>query len=501
MTPRPASIRMAAAGLLLLQVVWIFAVPPFRGSDEFDHAYRAAAVADGQWIPRPEAATRGTGAWLDVPVDVVEAAQAECTRLTYTGPEDCVGRTLDDQTVRIASGAGRYHPLFYEIIGAPASLFQSTASLYVARIVSALMSWGLFVLALVATRTWASTRWPFVALTIAATPVLLYSTTLSAPNGLEMTSALALWSALVGLAAARTARYDSRLLLVTAVSGALLVTLRSFGPVWAGLALLTALFTVPVGHARVRQVLRHSGGWFALSAVLAATAASVVWIRMMGSLKVGVDDSAQQIDAVTRLEVVTGQLPLWLFQSIAAFPLRDEHTHTSVYVCYLVLAGTLIVLGLRRGSRRLQLGVVLAVGLTFLIPAIVTFSTMESYGTAWQGRYTLPYAVGALILVGYALDRHPPAIPAVFVATGGVLYVVAQTVSPLVVLHRELSTSPGVDNGAWILVPLPLLALVAVAGASMLWIGTAFRHHDDGVDEEVLDDRSDRPGVAVGTAR
>ena len=503
MSRSTVSVRLAAAGFLLLQVVWIFVVPPFRASDEFDHAYRAAAVADGQWVPRPEAATRGTGAWLDVPVDVVDAAQDECTRLSYTGPEDCVGTAVDDETIRIASGAGRYHPLFYEVIGAPASLFEGTTALYVMRAVSSLLCWGMFVVALIATKAWARSRWPFVALTVAATPVLLYSTTVPAPNGLEMTAALALWSALVGLATVPGARHDARLLLVTAGSGALLVTLRSFGPVWAGLVLVTVLLAVPVSRVQVRRVLGHSRGWIALAAVLAATLASVAWIRIMGSLTVGRNDATEQIDVAARLGILGTQSVLWAFQSIAAFPLRNEQSHVSVYGCYLLLAGAVIVLGLRRGSRRLRLGILVTVALSFLVPAIVTFATVETYGTAWQGRYTLPYAVGGLVLVGLALDRRPPRVPFVFAATGGVLYVVAHTVSATVVLHRELAVSPGVDNGAWVVVPLPLLALLAVAGAGLLWSGVALGRDrvDDDLPEEVLDDRSDRGGVSVGAAR
>ena len=55
-----------------------------RGSDEFDHAYRAAAAARGQWGIDPVDATRGTGAFLRVPADIVEAAQPECQDLRYT---------------------------------------------------------------------------------------------------------------------------------------------------------------------------------------------------------------------------------------------------------------------------------------------------------------------------------------------------------------------------------------------------------------------------------
>src|SRR5687768_8404665 len=95
-------------GFILLQSAWVFTVPPFRGSDEFDHSYRAAAVARGQWIAAPEAATRGTGAFVDVPPDIIAAAAAECWKLPYTGPEDCSGLGATSGGLeRVASGAGR----------------------------------------------------------------------------------------------------------------------------------------------------------------------------------------------------------------------------------------------------------------------------------------------------------------------------------------------------------------------------------------------------------
>ncbi len=68
-------------GVLLAQIAWLVGVPPFRGMDEWDHAYRAAAVAEGQWVAEPTAATRGTGAVLRVPEHIVAAAGPECERL------------------------------------------------------------------------------------------------------------------------------------------------------------------------------------------------------------------------------------------------------------------------------------------------------------------------------------------------------------------------------------------------------------------------------------
>jgi len=185
--------------MLLLQVVWVFAVPPFGGLDEFDHTYRAASVSRGEWVPDPSSATRGTGAWLTVPRDIVEAARPECLALDYTGANDCVGTPRGDSVV-VASGAGRYHPAYYALVGGAARPFDGVAALYAMRLTSTLVCWLFFVGAVWATTLWARTRWPVAGLVLSATPVLVYSSSIAAPNGLEMMAGIVLWTSLLGLA-------------------------------------------------------------------------------------------------------------------------------------------------------------------------------------------------------------------------------------------------------------------------------------------------------------
>src|SRR4029079_1236844 len=144
-------------GLAVLLVSWVLLVPPFGGTDEFDHAYRAASTAHGQWIPTPSETTRATGAWRQVPRDIVAAARPECQARVYTTPSDCVGTGQGD-LVRIASGAGRYHPLYYAVVGTVAPPFEGTAALYVMRLATAALALALVALALDALRTWARSR-------------------------------------------------------------------------------------------------------------------------------------------------------------------------------------------------------------------------------------------------------------------------------------------------------------------------------------------------------
>src|SRR3954451_20163679 len=109
---RPAArATLLALSLLALQVAWILTVPPFRGIDEFDHAYRAAAVAHGQWLPRASASVHGHGDYVEVPPALVRAAEPICASYTYTNHDNCQGADRVGSYVEVASGAARYNPV------------------------------------------------------------------------------------------------------------------------------------------------------------------------------------------------------------------------------------------------------------------------------------------------------------------------------------------------------------------------------------------------------
>src|SRR4051794_17445795 len=125
-TPRLFVIRVTLA-VAILQALWIAVVPPFRASDEFDHAYRAAAVADGQWHAT-ETARAGRGLLVRVPADIVDAAEEQCGSLSYTGYDNCHSAgDAGDGHVWVASGAATYNPVFYWIVGTAAQPLTGTA--------------------------------------------------------------------------------------------------------------------------------------------------------------------------------------------------------------------------------------------------------------------------------------------------------------------------------------------------------------------------------------
>jgi hypothetical protein len=124
-------------------------------------------------------------------------------------------------------------------------------------------------------------------------------------------------------------------------------------------------------------------------------------------------------------------------------------------------------------TQRFAISAVMA--LSLLVPLGLTIATFDEYGIAWQGRYTIPFSLGFLMLCGDALDRAAKPLwrPAALLA--GLLYAAAQGLSPAATAYRERPESPGVANGDWILVSPWLLGSLACVVAYVLWDSAAQR--------------------------
>src|SRR4051794_21396389 len=126
MSPRRFAV-LIFLGTVLMQAAWIAVLPPFRGIDEIDHAFRASAVAHGEW-EAGRWASFGRGRLVTVPADLAAAAGAQCASLRYTGHDNCLPvEELPRGMVRIASSAGSYPPAFYWLVGTAGRPFRGAA--------------------------------------------------------------------------------------------------------------------------------------------------------------------------------------------------------------------------------------------------------------------------------------------------------------------------------------------------------------------------------------
>lgn len=452
-------------GTFLVQCAWILLVPPFRGIDEHEHAYRAAAVARGDFSPHHRTSPQGWGEYLYVPRDIVEAARPACGALIYTTPDNCVPGPARNGLVRIASQAASYNPAFYWVIGTAARPFHGVAALMAMRVATALISSLLIACAALVTASWARSVWPRLGLLAGLTPMLLYSTSVAAPNGPEMAAGALLWAALIGLAR-RSTRPVAWYFPWVVLSAVPLVTLRGLGPVWCLLIVCCAL---PLAdRARIRTIVRTQGFMTSCLLVGAATVLAGVWTF---TAKTGQVTFSGPGELPSLPSVLPGQWVLWVFQSVGAFPLRNEAAPMALYALALAGYATGAALAVRAASWRVRTSLALVVAAASAVGIAATVGTYHRMGgLMWQGRYMLPLTVGAFLLAGAALDsgRTDPARTRLAAGslTGTFLASIA-IIGQLSVRHRLLDADPSAYATAWLTPPEVLIVSLTVVGVAL----------------------------------
>ena len=471
-------VALLFVGTFLMQLAWIFTLPPYRGMDEFDHAYRAAAVAGGEIRDRGVPAN-GRGKLVTVPRSIVETARPICSSYLYTGHDNCNPvRDAGDGKVLVASAASAYNPVFYLVVGTVAKPFEGTTALYVMRLATALLCAALVALAGWVSTLWSRSWWPLVSLVTVITPTMLFSASVAAPNGIEMTGALVIWMALLGLHDPEASRAHARTLLTIAATVAcVVVTVRSIGPVWVALIALAAL--LPLGPRRIRALVQeHPRLIAALSlVVLAVTSASAWWTVTSGANRLEPFETEVDSPVLGTL----AQYPLWFLQAMAAFPRRHDPVPAIVYVAMGSVLLALVVAGFAVATRRLRLTILAVILVACLVPFVLTVPTIREAGPVWQGRYSIPLHVGALLVAGLALDRARPVhrfVPFAMVL-GAALFVVAHVVATLHVYGEELATSPLAGSPTWVAMPAWCAAALLVLGC-LAW-AAALESADHGI--------------------
>lgn len=462
---------LALLGSLLVQAAWILVVPPFRGLDEHDHAFKAAAVARGDWQPTHEISAQGWGEFVRVPPDVVEAAQPVCEALPYTTDDNCIaGPAAADGLSLVASSAARYNPVFYFVIGTPARLFTGSQSLYAMRATAALLCSLLLALAAVAAVGSSRTSLLPTAVLLAATPTFMYSTTVAAPNGVELAAATLCWVALMGLSRPGAALEPTALTLMFAAGAVPLVTVRTLGPLW--LALIVVAIAVMTPPDRLIEVGRRRTTRLVGALVAAAGLAATAWTLAAGTNDPGTSEATETFGSPTVVELMKNVL-LWFFQAVAAFPARDELAPAGLYALAFLAWWILAAAGFRCMVRREQLALWLVVTLSLAVPLGTTLLTYARLGSIWQGRYGYPFAMGAILLCGLALDRARATRLTSWptLGAGAILFVLLQLIGQLHVLAAQSKSSPMGRAEGW-LVPHPgLIVTLTALGGLLLAVG------------------------------
>lgn len=440
-------------GTLLLQLAWVAALPTFRGSDEFDHAYKADAVAAGQLRGEVDAAD-GRGQLLAVRPDVVRAAGGWCSFYEYTGPDNCRAvAPAAGGRVQVASAAASYNPAWYAVAGTLARVADGHAFLLGLRLVSAVVVAALLALAVATTASRARTSWPLLALGVSVTPTLVLAGGVAAPNGVGYAAGVLWWVSALSVALDRRPAWG-RLTLASV----LLVGTHTLNVLWLPLMTLAVLALCPLRSWPAR--LRSRRARAAIVVVGVAELACVAWIRLADTNRLAAPAAEVIPTSVARMLV---QQVIWVVQTMATGPLRDEQAPILVLVLWAMVLVVVLVLGVRAADRLVLRAGAVVLSAWLVVPVVLTLVSYTREGYAWQGRYALPLVVGLTLLAGTALDRRTsPRASLLHVAAGMLVLAQVAAVVPWVVHEAG-------DRLGWQLadlVPTPV-AVTLVTAASV----------------------------------
>jgi hypothetical protein len=460
---------LVLVAVLIAEAVWIMAVPPFRGSDEVDHTYRAAGVARGEWH-LSQGTPEGRGLLVRVPEGIVDAAQGQCSALKYMLRYNCHPMSTANGEAVVTTAAGAYDPFYYLAIGTAARPFHGAAADYAMRVATAIFCALLIGLAAGVLTFAGSGTWASLGLLTALVPEVLFSGAIAAPNGPEMALGLLMWAGL--LAAVRQEptqlRRQRRLLWVAIAAAVPLTFVRFLGPFWV-LAILASVILLIGVRATKDLVARHRRTIVA-GVVLVGLAAC--WYARWYEISAQV--TGTHSDKQPEVWGLAFDLPAFLMQLVGAFPFRSQPAPLATYPLVFLVVGLLFFAAWRRAVTARSRRAVLVIGIVSLVlPTLFALAFMSSLGAVWQGRYEIPYMIGILPLCGLLLDDagFAPVEGPRLALLSVVMLGIAQVVDVYHVQVSELRRAVSAADSSWFHPPslvTGLLMLLAWATACLL---------------------------------
>jgi hypothetical protein len=390
-----------------LSGLWAVATPLFASPDEPAHAIRAAAVAEGKLKGDETKGLKGTrdgSAIYRVPAIFSQADDVGCFAFNRDVTADCFHFDPRKGTRLVATSAGNYPPAYYGIVGLPSRFFDSGLGVYLMRLVSALIAAALLASAIVTLERFPRPRIVALGIAAAITPMVLFLDGVINPNSMEIAASIMAWISVIAIAdAAQRGVLDTRLVVRATVALSVLALARTISPLWV-LAIGAGGATL-AGWTGIRLIVRTRAAQVGAAVVGVAVLAQVAWTIYADPLASSKSPGAKFLSNYFIQRTVWGRGGELYRSMIGTFGWVDTPSPFGVTVLWTLVLGVLIVLGLTVATRRQLLVLAGLLVLTIIVPIVGELSQVHSTGFIWQGRYTLPLAVGVPIVAAVILAR------------------------------------------------------------------------------------------------
>jgi hypothetical protein len=480
-TRKDARTRWWAAFALFaaLGACWTLATPLYGAPDEPAHAIRAASVARGELVGEQRPGAPEYYRFVNAPARFAKPSDSAfyddprlyvpCFAFRPELTPACFG-SLDgpSRLERVATAVGLDPPAFYALSGMPGLLIRSAVGIYLMRMVSVLISAALLASAVVSVGEAAAPRLAASGLALAITPTSLFLIGTVNPNGVEVAAAIAAWASITVLVLQTPERIDWRASARAGIAAGILALVRPLGPLWLTVVVAGALLFAT--RDRLRQLVRSHPVRVWTVFIAGCTSFQIAWlltVKPLDSLLRHGEDPGP-VGILTIVKRSLGEFSRLYREMIGVFGWLDTLSPAATLMLWTAGLGGLVLASASFASRRWTAVVLGLVGLTVALPVAIDSARARDIGLGWQGRWTLPLAVGVPLMAGLALATTERArqlewsrLPAVV----GVIFVTAHFLAFAQALRRNTVGSFGTlafwEDPAWT-PPLPAAVLLAI---------------------------------------
>jgi Predicted membrane protein (DUF2142) len=409
-TPR-GQFLVTFALVAVLTGLWGLATPLFANADEPAHVVRAASIARGELVGKTPRSDQLKGYTLVRLPTVYEDAGRDLNCFARKPNRDASCDTFtgsESRTKEMLTEAGRHPPAYYAVVGGVSRIWPSASgAVYLMRLTTVVLTALFVAFAVRALSRMASPRVALVGLAVALTPMVLSFGSAVNPTALETAAAIATWACgLVLVSKLREGKGPDRgLVIQLGIAASSLVLARQISMFWLGfIALILAGI---LGKEPLRRLWRTSIARIWAAVVAGCAAAQLLWIVLADGLDLSVPigfEPTLSNDELIRETV--GRAGGFYLEMLGNLGWLDTKLPGLTYLLLTAALGALVLLAVAVGIRPYVIGMLAAVVLTVVVPIVLEAWQYDGYGLYWQGRYTLPIAVGVPLLAVCALQSE-----------------------------------------------------------------------------------------------
>jgi hypothetical protein len=199
------------------------------------------------------------------------------------------------------------------------------------------------------------------------------------------------------------ARRSDRIMFI--IAAATLVLVRPLGPVWLAIIVAAVFAMSPSPRERVRKALRARGLRWTAGAIGVALLATGAWDLTQNTMGI-VKHVNPTYSMAKGVYLTLNQTPVFFNQMVGLVGWNDVHIPALTTYLWYGTAIALLLAGLVVGGRRERLVLFALAVLVVVFPLAFEGYSGAAYGVGWQGRYTLPLAVGVPLVAAEILGRR-----------------------------------------------------------------------------------------------